>query len=243
MLQPIQGGSPTNWSHRAVVGGQTIARREVVRLLGIASVAATFPGFRQWAFAGITPESTSTGTVAAVESAYRPLFFTATQYRLVEHLAEAIIPDDDTAGAKRAGVGEFIDFMVANRVPVSGSGHSDAPRDSALSMGSELQRQWLDGLAWLDGHCTYAYGRVFLDCDASQQHELLSALAYKAKFTSATEPGREFFQLIRDYTVAGYYTSRVGLEALGFPGLQSVWTQPPGCSHLDDPEHLRLHAS
>ena len=229
------------------MGGQTIARREVVRLLGIASVAATFPGFRQWAFAGNgngdVQDATPSATNGIVLPSYRLLFFTAAQYQVVEHLAEAIIPEDDTPGAKRAGVGEFIDFMVANRVPVSGSGHREAPQDSALSMGSELQRQWLEGLAWLDSHCVYAYGRAFLACTAAQQLELLSALAYKAKFTSATEAGREFFQLMRDYTVAGFYTSRMGLESLGFPGLQSVWSKFPGCPHLDDPEHLRLHAT
>jgi len=36
-------------------------------------------------------------------------------------LAEMIIPEDETAGAKQAGVAEFIDFMVANRVAVSAS--------------------------------------------------------------------------------------------------------------------------
>ena len=49
-----------------------------------------------------------------------PLLFSA-HYRLVERLAEMIIPEDDTPGAKQAGVAEFIDFMVANRVPVSAS--------------------------------------------------------------------------------------------------------------------------
>ena len=31
-------------------------------------------------------------------------------------LAELIIPEEETPGAKQAGVAEFIDFMVANRV-------------------------------------------------------------------------------------------------------------------------------
>jgi gluconate 2-dehydrogenase gamma chain len=224
------------------MGGQTIARREVVRLLGVAAVAATFPGFSRWSFAG-TADGPGPAGSALAPGGYRPLFFSPAQFALVEHLAEAIIPADDTPGAQQAGVGEFIDFMVANRVPISGAGHADSPRDSAVAFGSELQRQWLDGLAWINAQCIYDYGRDYLNCSAAQQIALLTALAYKSRHTPATEAGREFFQLLRDYTVAGYYTSRVGMESLGFPGLRSVWDRPPGCPHLDDPEHKRLRHS
>jgi hypothetical protein len=67
----------------------------------------------------------------------------------------------------------------------------------------------------------------------TQQTVLLEELAYKSKYTSTTERGREFFQLLRDYTVVGYYTSKIGPESLGYPGL-------PGCSHPNDPEHTHL---
>ena len=219
-----------------------MARREAMRLLGIASVAASFPGFSQWVFAG-TGTGPDSLPLETVPRSYRTLFFSNAHFRLVEHISELIIPEDDTPGARQAGVAEFIDFMVANRVPISGAGHLDAPGDSATSMGSELQRQWLEGLDWINAHCQSEFGRAFfLECDGTQQNALLSALAYKAQFTSATEAGREFFQLMRDYTVAGYYTSRIGLESLGFPGLRSAWLKPPGCPHVDDPEHLKLHA-
>jgi gluconate 2-dehydrogenase gamma chain len=221
------------------MGGQTIARREIVRLLGIAAVAATFPGFSRWSFAGAAEEP-APAAGGLVARNYRPLFFSPAQLELIVHLAEMIIPADDTPGARQAGVGEFIDFMVANRVPISGSGHQDSPRDSAVAFGSELQRQWLEGLAWIDAHCTYEFGHDFLKCSAAQQNAVLTALAYKSKYTPATEPGREFFQLLRDYTVTGYYTSRTGMESLGVPGLRSAWDRPPGCPHQDDPEHRRL---
>jgi gluconate 2-dehydrogenase gamma chain len=221
------------------MGGQTIARREVVRLMGVAAVAATFPGFSRWSFAG-TADAPDPAGAALAPSGYRPLFFSPAQFALLEHLAETIIPADDTPGAQQAGVGEFIDFMVANRVPISGAGHADSPRDSAVAFGSELQRQWLDGLAWINAQCIFDYGHDYLNCSVPQQTALLTALAYKASHTPATAAGREFFQLLRDYTVAGYYTSRVGMESLGFPGLRSVWDRPPGCPHGDDPEHKRL---
>ena len=219
------------------MGGQGIERREILRYIGLASVASTFPGFRRWAFA-CSHAASATGGAHAAEPAYTPLFFSPTQFRLVERLAELIIPSDDTPGAREAGVAEFIDFMVANRVPVNGS--EEMSRN--LALGSAVQVQFRSGLGWLDAHSTTAFGHGFLDCSEQQQHHLLQEIAYKDKYTPTTAAGRDFFQLIRDYTVVGYYTTRIGLESLGYPGLQPVWPAMPGCTHHDDPEHAHLKA-
>jgi len=85
------------------VGGQGIERRDALRFIGIASVAATFPGFRQWAFA-CSHSSFESATSQAAALPYKPLFFSPEYLRLVEHLAEMIIPADDTPGAREAGV-------------------------------------------------------------------------------------------------------------------------------------------
>jgi hypothetical protein len=79
-----------------------------------------------------------------------------------------------------------------------------------------------------------------LECTPEQQNSLLEELAYKAKFRPTTEVGREFFRMMRDYTVVGYYTTKVGMASLGYPGLRTVWPKMPGCSHPDDPEHAHL---
>jgi len=220
------------------MGGQGIERREILRYIGIASVAASFPGFRQWAFACDHEHDQSRPSPAAGEP-YKLLFFSPEQYRLIEHLADMIIPADDTPGAKQAGVAEFIDFMLANRVSVS------APWDARSSAelllyGSAAQQQFIAGLGWINAHSKYEFGHAFLECSAEQQRSLLEEIAYKAKFKPTTESGREFFQLMRDYTVIGYYTTKIGLETLGYPGLRMVWPSMPGCSHPHDPEHAHL---
>jgi hypothetical protein len=66
---------------------------------------------------------------------------------------------------------------------------------------------------------------------------LLEELAYKAKFKPGTEQGRDFFRFLRDYSVVGYYTTKIGLESLGYPGLRMIWPSMPGCTHPNDPEH------
>jgi gluconate 2-dehydrogenase gamma chain len=220
------------------LGGQGIERREILRYIGIAAVAGTFPGFNKWAFA--CPQDHPRAVSAASPSApYKPLFFSAEHYQMVEHIAELIIPEDETPGARQAGVAEFIDFMVANRVPVTGS--RDVRRtEDAIEMGNEAQAAFLLGIGWINAHCQSQFGRSFMQCTPEQQNNLLEELAYKDKFRLTTEVGREFFRMIRDYTVVGYYTTKIGLESLGYPGLRTSWPKMPGCTHPDDPEHAHL---
>ena len=219
------------------MGGQGVERRDVLRYLGIAGVAATFPGFSKWVFA--CPQEHAALAPAARPDSYSPLFLTPEQYRMVDHLTELIIPEDDTPGAKQAGVAEFIDFMLANRVPVSGVREIRSTSD-AIEAGTDAQARFVFGLDWMNARSQSEFARPFMQCTADQQHGLLEELAYKSRFTPTTEAGRAFFQMMRDYTVVGYYTTKIGLETLGYPGLQSVWPSMPGCSHPDDPEHVRL---
>jgi gluconate 2-dehydrogenase gamma chain len=220
------------------LGGQGVERREILRYIGIAAVAGSFPGFSQWAFACPQDHPQSTPPPSRSDS-YAPLFFSPQQYRMVEHLAEMIIPEDTSPGAKRAGVAEFIDFMVANRVPVSTSRDLRSTED-AIAAGNEAQNKFIAGLDWMNARSHSEFGRDFMDCAPEQQNALLEELAYKAKFKPTTESGRAFFQLMRDYTVVGYYTTEIGLKNLGYPGLRTVWPKMPGCSHPDDPEHVHL---
>src|SRR6186997_1605572 len=77
---------------RSALGGQGVERRDILRYLGIAAVASTFPGFHRWAFAcpGSYP---SVPGPSPTSGSYQPLFFSPAQYRLVERLAEMIIPE------------------------------------------------------------------------------------------------------------------------------------------------------
>jgi hypothetical protein len=220
------------------MAGQGIDRREILRYISIATVASAFPGFRQWTFA-CNHESHRAIAAAAPASPYQPLFLSPDDFRLVDHLTEMIIPADDTPGAKAAGVAEFIDFMLANRVPITDSEDARSVEDT-LRLGTAAQVRFVGGLNWLNVRSSSEHKQVFMNCTAAQQTALLEELAYKSKFTPTTERGREFFQMLRDYTVVGYYTSKIGLESLGYPGLRTAWPKMPGCSHPNDPEHAHL---
>src|SRR5262249_18677116 len=127
----------------------------------------------------------------------------------------------------------------ANHVAVTADEDARSVEDR-LRQGTAAQIQFIGGLNWLDIRSKSEHKNGVMGCTAPQQVALLEELAYKSKFTPTTERGREFFQMLRDYTVIGYYTSKIGLESLGYPGLRTAWPGMQACSHPDDPEHVHL---
>jgi hypothetical protein len=111
--------------------------------------------------------------------------------------AERIIPATDTPGATEAGVGAFIDKMLADW-------HTPAERD-----------RFLAGLPELDARCRARAGKDFVDCAAADQVAVLTALDDEARSTSS---GEHWFGRLKYLTVYGYCTSEPGMRALGlFP--------------------------
>lgn len=220
-----------------------------MQLLAYASAAATFGGFRRWAFAcdhGDGAELVATPKTGP----YQPLFFSPWEYQVIERLTDLIIPNDGKPGALEAGVSEFVDFMVANSADVGTFRYhprsfkepvSDEERvPDAMQSRQNIQDRFRFGINWLEGHSRFHCKCGFLNCTPVQQTEMLEHLAYKDRYRVAEEEGRAFFELVRRYTVMGFYTSRIGLEDLDYKGLQVMWDAMPSCPHHDDPEHRHL---
>jgi hypothetical protein len=198
------------------MAGQGLERREVLRILALAAAASGYPGFHRWSFACA---HSGDGLVQVKPSRYEPRFFSEAEYATVERLAELILPSDGTPGAREAGVAEFVDFMV--------------------SSDPSIQYRFRYGLTWLDAHAGRRHGSPFRQLDGATQTALLEPLAYRQRHRDGEEEGRAFFKLAREYTIMGFYTSKVGLEQLDYPGLR-IYATSPGCPHPDDPEHRRL---
>ena len=198
------------------MAGQGVQRREMLRILVTAAVAAQFPGFSKWGFAC---GHVGNAALQIKPAEYRPQFFTAAEYAMVERLAEIIIPSDISPGAKEAGASEFIDFMVASN--------------------PEVQYPFRMGLGWLNAHAEDLDGKRFTELTPEQQTSLLEPLGFKDKARPGEEPGREFFAMMREYTVTGFYTSEIGFKELDNPALK-FYAESPECPHKGDPEHLHL---
>lgn len=126
-------------------------------------------------------------------------FFTAHEMATITILCDIIIPKDDISGsATDAKVPDFIEFIV-----------KDKP---------EHQIPMRGGLRWLDMQCLKKYNADFKIASSTQQIEMVDAIAYPKKATPQMKAGVSFFSLIRNLTVTGFYTSKIGIEDIGYKG-------------------------
>lgn len=126
-------------------------------------------------------------------------FFTEHELATITVLGDIIIPKDDFGGsASEAGVPAFIEFIV-----------KDMPQHQTPLRG---------GLRWLDLQCLQRYEKTFRECSSQQQIEMVDRIAYPAKAAPELAQGVAFFNLMRNLTATGYYTSPIGIKDLGFVG-------------------------
>jgi len=179
----------------------SISRRDILKSLTMGAMAGsvlrTIPlQAAEYAHKMIAAEkaTTSAGT-------YAPKFFSPQQYKTIRTLCQAIIPpDSESGGAIEAGAPEFIDLLT-----------SENP-DYQLKLGG--------GLMWLDSACVDRYDKPYLDCTPEQQKEILDLIAYykNADKEPGISQGVEFFAVLREMTVDGFFTSEIGIKYLGYIG-------------------------
>jgi hypothetical protein len=173
-------------------------RRELVQLLAAAPLA----GF-DWSPVDVQRAAEAVATLRRRGQAFQPQFFTAHEYQTVRILVDLIIPRDERSGsATDAGVPEFMDFIVNDQ-----KGQQTGMRG---------------GLAWLDTECRERFGRDFADCDDAQRRALLNDIAWPAKARPQVSQGVAFFNRFRDLTATGFWSSKMGVEDLGYIGNTAV---------------------
>ncbi|MCO5723288.1 gluconate 2-dehydrogenase subunit 3 family protein [Robiginitalea marina] len=138
-------------------------------------------------------------------------FFNPHERETIAVLANLILPPDEKHGGPLdAGVPDFIDFMARDYPP--------------------FQVTLRGGLMWLDHKSNTEYGLEFKTAEEAQQKELLDAIAFYDPEIPLEEHPLEiqFFSLVRNLTVCGYYTSKPGIEELGYQGnMPNVWDGVP----------------
>jgi hypothetical protein len=124
-------------------------------------------------------------------------------------LADIIIPKDEVSGsASEAGVPAFIDFIV-----------KDMPH---------YQTPLRGGLRWLDVQMMNQYNNAFKDCTPAQQIAMVDQIAYPEKAKPAMSQGVQFFNMMRNLTATGFYTTQMGIKDLGYMGNQpNQWNGVP----------------
>lgn len=126
-------------------------------------------------------------------------FFTPHEMATIAILADIIIPADGVSGsATEAKVPEFIEFIV-----------KDMP-DHQLPMRG--------GLRWLDMHALKRFEKAFKDCSKEQQISIVDEIAYPKKAKPEVSQGVAFFNLMRNLTATGFYTTEMGVKDVGYVG-------------------------
>lgn len=159
--------------------------------------------------------------------------FSADQETLITEIADTIIPDTSTPGAKAAGVGPFIVMMVRECYP------------------EDVQKAFVEGLQEVDKTSEAKFKKSFVSLGAEEKNQVLREIAdntiktkkddkaqersdaeknnnypeNKKKITSKSSVKNDktyFFQLMRELTMLGYFTSEIGatkaLEYVAIPG-------------------------
>jgi gluconate 2-dehydrogenase gamma chain len=140
-----------------------------------------------------TTLSVPTSTIAQVTSvplAWRPKALTPQQARVVDAMAELIIPATDTPGARAAGVPQFIDRAVADYY---------GPAEAGIIR---------TGIDRMDTDARTAHGAPFAALSAERQTALLAG--YEAEARGLARGAPHFFPLLLELTTVGYFTSEPG---------------------------------
>lgn len=138
-------------------------------------------------------------------------FLTERELATIAVLCDIILPATDTAGsATDAEVPAFIEFIS-----------KDIPRHQLPLRG---------GLMWLDTEANKRFNQAFATCSNEQQIEIVEDIAYPDPEGKKPEMayGIKFFDLMRNLTLTGYYTSREGIKDLGYVGnVPNIWDGVP----------------
>lgn len=126
-------------------------------------------------------------------------FFTEHEMATITVLGDIIIPKDEKSGsASDAKVPEFIEFIV-----------KDMP-DHQLPMRG--------GLRWLDMQMLKRHNNAFKDCTSEQQLQIVNEIAYPGKAKPEMQQGVAFFNRMRSLTATGFFTSKMGMDDIGYVG-------------------------
>ena len=139
--------------------------------------------------------SLTTGSMSLIEGCTTKrqpgtIFFTEDEIKLVEAIAEQIIPSDNWLGGRESGVANFLDIQLTGPY-------------------RRLQQDYRKGLAGIENTCAEKFHRTFEDLSWEIQTTVLQEMeagtlegeVWRNRFSET------FFELLRSHCLQGYYGS------------------------------------
>jgi hypothetical protein len=173
-----------------------IHRREALVRIGATAVAPLVAGFHP--------------LVPVQPGGFTPRFLDAAELEAVAALADRIVPETDTPGARGALVHQYVDFVLSRAE-------------------ADVRERFRSGLGRLEASCRSATGRTVVELEPARKDDLLERFLVRP---SSEEPSVvAFVYELKRLTVEGYYRSEVGMRReLGYDG-NAFLTEFDGCTH------------
>ncbi len=118
--------------------------------------------------------------------------FTTREKKMVEKIADIIIPRTDTPGAVDAKVPAFVIMMVQECYP------------------KEDQDDFHDGLTAYDQWCKQHFKKEFLDLEKDQKEKAVARLDKEVLTGEADSDALHFYRILKELTMLGFFTSETG---------------------------------
>ena len=137
-------------------------------------------------------------------------FFTNQELFTLDKICNLILPPNEFGSIRDAEVVQLIEFMA-----------KDIPT---------YKEPLRNGLIWIDNESKKRFNNLFVDCEIAQQVNIFDEIAYydpNKSISDYPEPV-QWFNLLRNLTMTGYFTSEVGINELGYKGnIPNIWDGVP----------------
>lgn len=143
------------------------------------------------------------------EELFQKTFYTTEEMQMIVVLSDIIMPGEgEFKPASENGVPEFIEFITkdipSHKIPMRG------------------------GLRWLQNESYRRFEKKFTEISPDKQQEIIDDIAFSEEAEPQFTQGAVFFNRIRNLVTTGYFTSKQGIEYLGYMGNRpNVWDGVP----------------
>jgi hypothetical protein len=198
-------------------------------------------------FVTLTPGS-QTEYLRPRKEPWHPLFFSESEFQAIERLVKLILgpPAEKTSHDREdefdqtvVDIAQWIDLTVSQAASVRDAAHRISVRGRALAVAyygrenvekleiEEPERICREGLKWLDQTSMRLHGARFLGLKEAAQIEVArSTIAAGSPDQEGT--GAKLMGYLTVQVVQGFYSSRFGLNEIGYRG-NSFSVESPGC--------------
>jgi hypothetical protein len=195
------------------------------------------------------PPGTETDFVRPREGPFQPQFFRADEFRAMQQMVRLILGDPGCGSAHCgeedfaqtvAEIAEWLDLALSQAGAVREAARNLSADHRALAVqyyGKERVERLetaapevicRDGLKWFDSKATENHAKPFLELEEDAQVRLIESAIAPGKNQDQEDAGAKFIHYLKTQALRGFYTSRLGIQELGYKG-NAFYTDCPGC--------------